>query len=433
MAGPDPPTDGAIATQHNLVRRAGFIDREALLVRVLQLHNHHLGKGGAMEVLAYEAELLGAGGHTVEQYTLPAAEEMGLSAVRAGLKAVWNIEASREVSRRIEAFEPDVVHVHTPFPLMSPAVFRAAARAGVPAVTTVHSFRWSCISANCFRDNAICEDCVGTRLKLAGVRHRCYHDSVGASAALTAGLVLHRQIGTMDKIARFITLTEFAKQLLVRDGLPAAQIVVKPNSVPDPGSAGQPVEDAPYVAFVGRFLDVKGIETLLDGWKVMQQAGPPGLRLKLAGDGDLRALVEERAAADPSIEYLGWCSEDEVGALMGGARCVVVPSEWYEAGVPMVTLRSLSVGTPVVTSDLENICADVLADDTGVTFQVGSAASLAQALATVLSDETTWHERRQRARGSYLRRYSPSSNLSRLVAIYDVVLDERQRALAGGT
>ncbi len=395
-------------------------------MRVLQLHNHHQGKGGAMEVLAHEAELLTQGGHEVDQYTLPAAEEMGLSSVRAGFKAIWNIEASRDVSRRIRTFKPDVVHVHTPFPLMSPAVFRAAASSGVPAVTTVHSYRWSCIAATCFRDNAICEDCVGKRLKLPGVRHRCYHDSAGASAALTAGLVLHRHLGTLDKIDRFITLTGFAKRLLIRDGVPAHQIVVKPNTVPDPGAPSHPDDVKPYVAFVGRFLDVKGVRTLLDAWTSVRE----GLHLKIAGDGELRSLVEERAAADSSIEYLGWRSEEEVSALMGGAQCVVVPSEWYEAGVPMVALRSLSVGTPLVISDLENMCAEVLADDTGITFQVGSSASLAQALNELAVDHRRWRDRRRRARESYLLRYSPSDGLERLLAIYREVIDARGSAAA---
>lgn len=383
-------------------------------MRVLQLHNHHQSKGGAMEVLAHEAELLVGGGHAVEQYTLAATEELGLSAVRAGLKAIWNVEASREVTRRIAAFRPDIVHVHTPFPLMSPAVFRAAARAGVPAVTTVHSYRWSCIAATCFRDGSICEDCVGSRLKLAGVRHRCYHDSLGGSAALTAGLVLHRGIGTLRTIDRFITLTGFAKDLLVRDGVPAHQIVVKPNTVADPGLAGEPDPEDPYVAFVGRFLPVKGLQTLLDAWSGVR----PGLTLRLAGDGELRGLVDERAAADPSIENLGWRTEAEVGALMGGARAVVVPSEWYEAGVPLVVLRALAAGTPVVVSDLENMCAEVVLDDTGRTFDVGSAGSLRAVLDDLVADPQRWQERRPRARESYLRRYSPSGGLERLLAVY---------------
>jgi hypothetical protein len=105
-----------------------------------------------MEVLAHEGEMLSGAGHVVDQYTLPPAEEMGLSALRSGAKAVWNVEAAREVSRRIESFRPDVMHVHTPFPLMSPSVFRAAHAAEVPAVTTLHSYRYSCVVGTCVRD-----------------------------------------------------------------------------------------------------------------------------------------------------------------------------------------------------------------------------------------------------------------------------------------
>lgn len=394
-------------------------------MRVLQLHNYHQSKGGAMEVLAHEAELLSAAGHDVDQYTLPAAEEMNLSAVRAGLKAIWNVEACRDVATRIRTFHPDIVHVHTPFPLMSPAVFRTVAAAGVPVVTTMHSYRWSCIAGTCFRDGRICEDCVGTRLKLAAVRHRCYHDSVGGSAALTAGLVLHRQIGTLGKIDRFITLTGFAKRLLVRDGVPAEKVTVKPNSVPDLGTPTGPAQERPYVGYVSRLIDVKGVRTLLDAWR--QVSAGLGLRLRIAGDGVLRPLVEEHAAADDTIDYLGWVSEEEVGQLMGGARCVVVPSQWYEAGPPLTVLRSLSAGTPVVVSDLENICEDVVGDDTGVTFSTGDPTSLAAALTNVAADPAGWAARRPRARQSYLDRYAPAGDVRRLLAIYDGVLADPAR------
>ena len=85
-----------------------------------------------MEVLAHEAALLTGAGHKVEQYTLAATESLGLSPVRAGMKAVWNQSVARDVGRAVTTFRPDVMHVHTPFPLMSPVVFRVARRHGVP-------------------------------------------------------------------------------------------------------------------------------------------------------------------------------------------------------------------------------------------------------------------------------------------------------------
>ncbi|MGI8625631.1 MAG: glycosyltransferase family 4 protein [Geodermatophilaceae bacterium] len=390
-------------------------------MRILQLHNHHQSKGGAMEVLAHEAELLTAAGHSVTQYTLPAAAEMGLSAVRAGLKAIWNAEACRDVAARISEFRPDVVHVHTPFPLMSPAVFRTAVGMGVPTVNTLHSYRYSCIAATCFRDGHVCEDCVGKTVKLPGIRHRCYHDSVGASAALTTSLLVHRRLGTLQhKIDRFLSLTGFGKRLLIRDGIPESKITVKPNSVADPGTPPGPDTAHPYAAFAGRLIDVKGIETLLAAWPDVA----PGLTLKIAGDGPLRHLVEQQAASDPSIEYLGWVSEADVGEMMGGARAMIVPSLWYE-GLPLVILRSLSFGTPLVVSNLENICEDVVADGAGIAFEVGKSASLAAVLNDVVADREGWSARRDRARASYLTRYTPTEDVRRLESIYAEVIEAR--------
>ncbi len=391
-------------------------------MRVLQLHNHHQSLGGAMEVLAHEAGLLAGAGHEVRQYTLPATEELGLGPVRAGLKAVWNVEACKDVDRLIGQFRPDIVHVHTPFPLLSPAVFRTAHKRGVPAVTTLHSYRYTCIAAICHRDGKVCEDCVGSRLKLSGVRHRCYHDSFGASAALTAGLVLHRSIGTLDRaVTRYLALTDFSRELLIRDGIPPDRVVVKPNSVPDPGVATGDRSTAPYVAFAGRLMDIKGVETMLDAW---QRCDHGDLRLRIVGDGPQRGLVEERARQDPSLSFEGWIDEADVFELMGRARAVLVPSEWYEGGGPLVTLRSLAVGTPVVISDLENISAWVREDDSGVAFEPGSADALAAVLSSVAADPGGWDDRRARARASYEKRYSPTVDLPRIERIYaDAIAD----------
>lgn len=391
-------------------------------MRILQLHNDHQSLGGAPQVMEHEAELLRQAGHEVRQYRVAPAEELKLSPLRSAAKAVWNVEATRDVAALITAFAPDVAHVHTPFPLMSPAVFRTAAGMGVPTVTTLHSYRYSCIAATCFRDGKVCEDCVGKQLKLPGIRHRCYHDSLGGSIALTTSLVLHRRLGTLHhKIDKFVSLTGFGKRLLIRDGIPEAKITVKPNSVADPGTPVGPEEISPYVAFAGRLTDVKGVETLLRAWADV----PAGLRLTIAGDGPLRSLVEERAAADASIDYLGWISEPDVAALMAGARAMIVPSEWYE-GLPLVILRSLSFGTPLVVSDLENICEDVVADGAAVSFDVGDPAALAALLGDVVADRQGWLSRRERARASYMKRYTPDADVARLESIYAEVIDARR-------
>ncbi len=369
-----------------------------------------------MEVLAHEATILRDAGHEVEQYTVAPAEQLGLSGIRLAAKAVWNHSVYNDVRKLVSAYHPNVAHVHTPFPVMSPAVFRAASGAGIPTVATLHSFRYSCIAATCLRDDRICEDCVGSRTKWPGVAHRCYHDSVGGSAALTIGLGVHRAIGTFARqVSQYVALTEFSRQLLIRDGFPASRITVKPNSVPDPGVAWQPDTQRPFVAFAGRLIGVKGIATLLDAWCRLDC---PGWRLRIAGDGVLRDLVEERARRDPSIEYLGWLTEDDLDALYGTAQLVVLPSQWYEGGLPLVVMRSLSMGTPVLVSDIENFAGEVLRDRAGWTFPTGDPAGLARVLGELLADLGWMDAARERARAAYLHRYTPAVNLRKLESLY---------------
>lgn len=390
-------------------------------MRILQLHNHHQSKGGAMEVLAHEGALLREAGHDVEELTIPAVEDLGLGAVRAAGKAIWNIEVVSDVEAKITSFRPDIVHVHTPFPLMSPAVFRRAKAMGVPTVTTLHSYRWSCVVGTCYRDGHPCEDCVGSRWKTAGVRHRCYHDSVGATTALTIGLALHRVLGTQANcVDRWLTLTSFSKRLLVRDGIDEAKITVKPNSVPDLGLREPASAAERTVVFAGRLLDIKGVRTLVEAWP---QVSGAGLRLVIAGDGELRPQVEQLTADYPDVTFTGWVTEEQTTELMAAAEVVLVPSLWYE-GLPLVILRSLSVGTPVLTSDIENFCEDVVADGVGETFAAGDAGSLARALQRVAADPQLMTSRRAAARASYEQRYSPSVDLLRLEQVYrDVISD----------
>ncbi|MBA2574834.1 MAG: glycosyltransferase family 4 protein [Nocardioidaceae bacterium] len=389
-------------------------------MRILQLHNHHANKGGAMEVLAHESSLLKAAGHDVDEYTVAATEDLSLSSMRAGIKAIWNQQVASDLNRRIATLRPDVVHVHTPFPIMSPVVFRVAHKRGIPVVTTLHSYRYSCIAGTCWRDGHVCEDCIGKKLKLPGVRHQCYHDSAAASASLTLSLGAHRGLGTFHQhVSRYLTLTDFSRRLLIRDGFPADRITVKPNSVPDPGVPASRGSGERLVAFAGRLIDIKGVRTLLDAWARV----PAGMKLVIAGDGPLRGLVEERAASDTSIEFVGWVDEDQVLDLMGQAEVVVVPSEWYE-GLPLVILRSLAVGTPILVSNLDNCCEVVEADGVGWTFQVKDSHSLVEQLTRLVLEPSHAAALRNAARQSYERRYSPPVDLIRLERVYREVIEQ---------
>jgi len=389
-------------------------------MRILQAHNRHASHGGADAVVAVDRELLLSAGHEVEQLLLEPAGDSSRSRLGHAVDAAWNRAAVQQLTETVERFRPDVLHVHTPFPTMSPAVFARARDLGVATVGTVHSFRYSCLSGTLRRDGAICEDCVGHRLKWAGVRHRCYHDSAAGSGALALSLAVHGLRGTFRRdVQRFLPLTRFAADILVRDGVPEDHITVKPNCVADPGPTTPVGERTAGVLFLGRLVEEKGIATLLSAWTDHD----PGLPLVLAGDGPLREDV--RAAADASggrISWLGQVSEAEAADLQARAQVTVVPSEWYEAGPPLVLLQALAAATPVVCTDLANIAATAEEAGAADTFPLGDAAALAAAVRRLADDPTLLTRRGKSGRSLYERDHTPASALSTLERVYDEVL-----------
>jgi len=105
---------------------------------------------------------------------------------------------------------------------------------------------------------------------------------------------------------------------------------------------------------------------------------------------------------------------------------VLVPSEWYE-GQPLVMLRSLAVGTPLLTSDLENLCEDVMAAGAGWTFATGDPASLRARLTELVERPGLAADLRERCRETYVAQYSPAADLVRLEQTYAEVCASMSR------
>ncbi|MCB1006538.1 MAG: glycosyltransferase family 4 protein [Acidimicrobiales bacterium] len=380
-------------------------------MRILQLHNRQRARGGADIQLEREADGLAARGHDVDAVIVETTAVEQAGPVRAGVAAFWNRDAVRDVRRAIDGFAPDVVHVHTPFPVMSPAVIRAAAARGVAVVATSQSWRYNCASGVLARDGQVCEECVGRHLKYPAVVHRCYQDRLLPSIAVAGSLSLHHSIGTFaHKVHRLTALTPFMRERIIAEGIAPHRVVVKPNSSPDPGP---PLDTrAGTYLFAGRLVDVKGVHTLLDAWRRV----PGDLRLVVAGDGPLRPLVDEAAATDPRIDARGWLDGAAVGELLRTSEALVLPSEWYE-GLPVVLTEAFAAGTPIIASDVGNFTGLVTPGVDGVHFRVGDPAALADAVGR-FDAEADRPAMRAAARATFERSYEAETVLDLLESIY---------------
>ena len=412
----------AVTLQHGLgwrIARFSSQSRTVLFMKILQVHNeYYSGLGGEDTVVSLEKDLLRSRGHDVRQLIVSTSKLKDANLFRllqAAGSSVWSGLSYESVSRKVRVFRPDLVHVHNTFPLLSPSVYYAAHRNGSSVVQTLHNYRISCANGYLLRRGMPCEDCVG-RAKWRGLLHRCYSGSAGISGSIVALQTAHRVAGTfVREVDAYIALTSFQRDIVIRDGLPAARVHVKPNFSPRAVTTHERGPRVMQMVFIGFIRKEKGIDLLLDAWK---RARPNGYRLLLLGEGPDRKELQRQYAGDESIAWMGQRTNTEVAQVLAESKYIVIASRWYE-GFPMALLEAFSAGTPAIVPDHAAFPEMLERGQCGFLFEPSSAESLADALRLAgTAPENEWCEQ-SAAAFKKAAQYTSASNYDLLMEIYE--------------
>ncbi len=389
-------------------------------MKIIMVHNTYREAGGEGVVFESEKRLLERAGHRVIPYVRSNMELDGASLLdRIAIvpRMIWSSKTRRDFAAILDAENPDLVHIHNTFMVISPSIYSACSERGIPVVQTLHNFRLLCPAANFFRDGIICRECVDQSL-LRSVQHGCYRNSRAATSGVALMLAFHRALDTWQKsVTRFITLSEFARKEFVAAGFPQDKFAVKPNFAhPDPGeriAAGQ------YAVFIGRFMANKGLPILLNAWKRISAQYP----LQVVGDGPERPALETEVPESQlsGITFRGRLSRDAVMETIKGARYIIVPSTLYE-GFPMCIVESFACGTPVLCSRLGSLPEIVEDGVTGLHFNPGDAEDLASKVEWAWNHPLELTKMGRAARVKYETDYSAEKNYSLLMGIYEQAL-----------
>lgn len=403
--------EGAIAARFPSEKRSG--NRS---MNILMCHNYYQQRGGEDQCFEDECRMLRDGGQHVVEYVRHNDDINEMSKVRVAVDTIWSRKSTRDLTRLFEDRKIDLVHVTNSFPLISPAIYFVAAKFHVPVVQALHNYRLLCPAGTFFRDGKVCEDCVGKCTAWPAVQHKCYRGSRLGSATISGMLATHRALGTWrNKVTRYFTLTDFARQKFVENGLPAERIDVKPNCVsPDPGIG---LGDEGHAVFVGRLSQEKGIDLLLETWRSMRRP----LKLKIIGDGPCLPKVQQAADQDPRIEVAGHLSLDQVCDEVGKASFLVMPSVWYET-FGRTIIEAYAAGTPVIATDMGAMREIVVDGVTGLKFKRADANDLREKIDDLLADPARLQKMRINARLEYEQKYTSQHAYSSLIGVYEKAL-----------
>lgn len=148
----------------------------------------------------------------------------------------------------------------------------------------------------------------------------------------------------------------------------------------------RPKDHGNSILYVGRLAAEKGILVLLDSFAELIKNRPQA-RLRLAGDGEDRQVLQTRVAEmglGDHVLFLGYCSQEAVRQQLEASDLFVLPS--FAEGVPVSLMEAMAIGVPVVSTFVGGVVELVVPEHTGLMVAAGNAQQLAHAMRRGLTD-----------------------------------------------
>lgn len=392
-------------------------------LKILLVHNRYQQRGGEDAVFEEEISLLRSRGHDVETFELSNDEiKTPIDSVQVAIEIQDSPGMHRRVQERIRASNPDVVHIHNFFPLLTPSAHEAVSGLGVPVVQTFHNYRFACANAQFLRGGKPCVKCLLHGPKW-GVIHGCYRDSRLASFPVSRMIRKLRSPEWQCHVDRFIALTDFARTKMIEAGFPGANISVVPNSL----SLKAAVREKPSkftILFVGRLAEEKGAQNLISAFAGI---APGKAILKVVGDGPLRADLESfcRRSKVADVEFLGRKTLEETKLEMSRASVLALPSIWFE-GFPMVLVEAMSQALPVIASRIGGIPEIVQDRKTGLLCEPSRILEWTEAFEKLIADPALLNLLSAGALSRFQSEYTSEIKVSALEGVYREAIAHRK-------
>ncbi|HTR81973.1 MAG TPA: glycosyltransferase family 4 protein [Bacteroidota bacterium] len=399
-------------------------------MKILLVHNFYGSSAPSGENTAYTAEaaMLRSQGHSVVEFTRHSDEvrSKGLfGTVKGAASTVWNPFSVHALKRKMRETQPDVVHIHNTFPLLSPSIFYASRELNIPTVFTMHNYRIGCSAATVLRSDRPCLLCLDQRSVMPALRYGCYRESRLATLPVATMIALHNAKDSWRRnVDAFITLTEFQREKMAGFGIPSNSLFVKPHFLQDPPEPVHWDLREQKAVFIGRLYAAKGIHVLVDAWKRWGKDAP---RLEIIGDGPMKeelCRTVDGSEAAGAITFAGNVSRDEVLRRLSKAKLLILPSLCFE-GFPMVIQEAFALGVPVAASNIGSL--PYLVDDkkSGGLFPAGNADEIRTRVRTMFADDNALRAMGERARHEFDEKYTATKNHATLMSIYATAVAHR--------
>jgi glycosyltransferase involved in cell wall biosynthesis len=236
----------------------------------------------------------------------------------------------------------------------------------------------------------------------------------------------------LRRAAAIGVLSSAERDAFVAAGVPAEKVHLVRNALPAPEPppsreaflAAQGIPgDVPLLLFISRFIPTKG---LLDAVRAVGVLRDRGTRVLLAcvGDGPARADAEteaRRLGVEGDVRFTGYVREDETVGFYAHADALVFPT-FHDEGLPVVLLKALGAGLPIVTTRTRAAIDYLREPETCLWVEPHHPEQIADRVERLLGDEVLRHEMGRRAREA-AQQFDPVRVAHDYKALYENVVE----------
>ena len=365
-------------------------------MKVLLVNKYHYVRGGSETYYFGLANLLKNAGHEViffamqddrnfpcnqSEYFVSNVEFNGKLSVKqkvsAAFRMIYSTEAKKKFDKLLTDEKPDIIHINLFHRVLTASIIDVAKKHKIPVVFTMHDVDCICPNHTMLDHGKVCEDCIhGNYFNC--IKKACFKDSLSKSIMASIESEYNKISKLYNKIDLFITPSEFFKMKLEESKLTKSPIICLRNFLPEGTTYNFHSEHDGYYLFFGRLSKEKGVMTLL---KAINRL--PMIELRIAGTGEdeknLREYVNDNSLQE-RVKFLGFLSGNKLENTIRKAKCIILPSEWYENG-PYSIMEAMAAGKPVIVSNIGGLPEIVNSNKTGFICNAFDSVSLAESIA----------------------------------------------------
>lgn len=224
---------------------------------------------------------------------------------------------------------------------------------------------------------------------------------------------------------RILANSRAAAERLVLERVPRRRIAIIPNGLDLSRFPARPPEPesgmgGPTLITVANLRPEKGHAVLLEAFARMR-AGHRGLRLRVVGDGPLRARLHAHAArlgVVDDVDFLG--HREDVPALLAASGIAVLPS--LSEAFPNAAIEAMAAGLPVIASQTGGLPEIVRHRRTGLLVKPGDVQGLVSALDVLVTDAALRRRLGAAGRSEVETHYSFDRMVAGVEALYQTEL-----------